>query len=132
MPPTCCHAPCSYRADAPLKGSCNIVMKVACCSDVPKAELDDVSDKLNKAKVTVVHKSAADKAKDAATDSKSKQAGGDKATDKGADKAADKTDKTKATAGPTDDDPFEDDEDGEYYAVVKSKLLRIPLPTVKY
>jgi hypothetical protein len=106
-------------------------MKVACCSDVPKAKLDDASDKLNKAKVTVVHKSAADKAKDAATD-KSKQAGGDKATDKGADKAADKTDKTKATAGPTDDDPFEDDENGEYYAVVKSKLLRIPLPTVKY
>lgn len=27
---------CSYRADAPLKGSCNIVMKVACCGDKPK------------------------------------------------------------------------------------------------
>lgn len=73
----------SYRADGPLKGSCNIVMKVACCSDVTRPDKSD-----NKYKAMIQHKA------------------------------------------PEYDPGVDDgDDDGEYYAVVKSKILRIPCPS---
>jgi hypothetical protein len=86
---------CSYRADAPLKAGCNIVMKVACCSDAPKAETDDA--------------------------------------DKGA-KGKTSSGREAVTKNAAYDDDSDEDDDGpkEYYAIVRSKLLRIPLATQKY
>lgn len=95
----CCLPAClvSYRADGPLKGSCNIVMKVACCSDVPKSTDTDDADKAVKAaalKASPMHKAPG---------------------------------KPASSAYSGDDDEDGEEEEGEYYAVVKSKLLRIPL-----
>jgi hypothetical protein len=70
-------------------------MKVACCSDVPKAETDD-----------------ADKG------AKGKTSSGRKAVTK--------------NAAYNDDSDEDDDEPEEYYAIVRSKLLRIPLTSQKY
>lgn len=77
---------CSYRTDAALDGNCNIVMKVACCSDLPRHSGGKSYDKASSQRST-------------------KLAGGQ-------DNA---------------DDDEGDDGDEPYYAVVKSKLLRIPI-----
>jgi hypothetical protein len=80
-------------------------MKVACCSDVPKSSGDsEDADKAAKAAAAAVKAAPMHKV----------------------------SGKPASSAYGGDEDEDGDEEEGEYYAVVKSKLLRIPLAGHKY
>lgn len=104
--PADAHLLCSYRADAPLLGNCNIVMKVACCSDVPRMPSSS----------SFAIASAADDGSARTSD-----------TTEGENRQADET-----KAGPnglkTAAQGSAEEDSEQYYVVVRSKLLRIPLP----
>lgn len=131
---------CSYRTDAPLTGRCNIVMKVACCSDLPKPEEPEYKSFITGGTTTNINSGGSSGNSGSTNSGSTGSSGGSSGTTT---KSTNPTTNSGSSGGATtkqnnnaggSTSQYDDYEGGEeYYAVVKSKLLRIPLtPGGKY